>query len=220
MKNLLLSYLEKNQSIKHTNKQNCDDYNVWLNCLKLHVSANVLAGKFTICLVNVRIALFREFCIRLYTAHLQCSCRKATCRDLMWPITLEWDCLADGVVPSKCFKNAGVPTRSAVLRNLMSRYKCRQCASGNGIILAFANLEVSSVRLRSHWRSSLHVGAVWGVLSFPKKCFQKINIFRWDFQLNIETEHQHEQCPLPHAPDYTRKKKNKNTTTKTISLSS
>ena len=62
---------------------------------------------------------------------------------------------------SQMFVNIGVPSCSAVIRNLIYRCMCRLSDSVNCIIAALTKFELSFVRLSSkiwnHWRSSLYV---------------------------------------------------------------
>jgi len=59
------------------------------------------------------------------------------------------------------FVNVGVPTCTALIRNLIFRYMCRISVSENRIIQALAHSDFSSVRYTSrlwrHWRSCLFI---------------------------------------------------------------
>ena len=61
------------------------------------------------------------------------------------------------------FVNVGVPTCSAVLRNLMYRFMCRASESVNNIIAVLTNHKHSSVkfssRLWKHWRTCLYTSS-------------------------------------------------------------
>ncbi len=51
-------------------------------CCDMYAQAKMLVCKFSICSVNVKVALFRAFCSLLYAAHLQHSYRKSNIQSL------------------------------------------------------------------------------------------------------------------------------------------
>ena len=131
---------------------------------KLYAQANILCRKFSMCSVPVKVALFKAYCTPFYTAHLWCRYKQESMRKL----TVAYN---DGMrlllgaprssSASSMFVGVGVPTCSAVLRNLMYKFMCRASESENDVITALTNPAYSSVRFSSrlwkHWRTCLHV---------------------------------------------------------------
>ncbi len=60
-----------------------DDDDVQHQCCKLYGKANMLARKFYMCTVDVKIVLFRVNCTSFYTSHLWCSYSKAKIKKLL-----------------------------------------------------------------------------------------------------------------------------------------
>ena len=141
-----------------------DDKDIYRQCRMLYAQANMLLRKFSMCSVAVKTTLFRSYCTPMYTAHLWHRYRKCSMRKLTVAYN---DCMRLLLKVPRCssashmFVSVGVPTCSAVLRNLMYRCMCRLYDSENGIIVALTNPALSTVRftsrLWSHWRFSLYV---------------------------------------------------------------
>ena len=129
------------------------------------------------CSISVKISLFKAYCTPLYTAHLWCRYRQNSMRKLTVAYN---DCMRLLLkVPrsssaSHMFVSAGVPTCSAVLRNLMYRFICRASESENNIIAVLTNHKRSSVkffsRIWNHWRICLYTRSWVSVVT----CYQHI----------------------------------------------
>lgn len=140
-----------------------DDRDIFRQRRMMYAQANMLIRKFSMCSGSVKTTLFRAFCTPMYTAHLWRRYRKCS----MQKLNVAYN---DGMrlmlkVPrwssaSQMFVSAGVPTCSAVLRNIMYRCMCRLTDSVNSIILTLTNPTLSSVRFFSsmwnHWHFSLY----------------------------------------------------------------
>ena len=141
-----------------------DDKDILRQRRKLYAQANMLCRKFNMCSLTVKTALFRAYCTPLYTAHLWCRYKRGSIRSLTVAYN---DCmrLLLGVPRSSSasamFVRVGVPTCSALLRNLMYRFMCRVSVSGNDLINVMADPSRSSVRffssLWAHWRTCLYI---------------------------------------------------------------
>ena len=140
-----------------------DDRDIYRQRRMLYAQANMIVRKFSMCSASVKSTLFKAFCTPMYTAHLWRRYRKSSMQKLKVAYN-------DGMrlllkVPrcnsaSQMFVNIGVPTCSAVLRNLMYKCMCRLSDSANSVILILTNPLLSSVRfvskLWNHWRVSLY----------------------------------------------------------------
>ena len=141
-----------------------DDKDIYRQRRKLYAQANMLCRKFSMCSVPVKISLFRSFCTPLYTAQLWCRYRQGSIRRLTVAYN---DCMRlllrapRSSSASQMFVSVGVPTCSAVLRNLMYRFMCRASESVNDIIAVITDPTRSAVRFSSrlwnHWRTCLYV---------------------------------------------------------------
>ena len=140
-----------------------NDMDIYRQRRKLYAQANTLCRKFSMCSVPVKIALFKAYCTPLYTAHLWCRYKKESMRKLTVAYNDSMRLLLGAPRSSSAssmFVSVGVPTCSAVLRNLMYKFMCRVSESENVIIVAVTNPACSSVRFSSrlwkHWRTCLH----------------------------------------------------------------
>ncbi len=129
----------------------------------LYAQANMLSRKFSMCSVSVKISLFRAYCTPLYTAYLWCRYEQDSIRKLTVAYNDSMRLLLRAPRSSSAshmFVSVGVPTCSAVLRNLMYKFMCRASESENDIIAVLANPLRSSVRFSSrlwnHWRTCLY----------------------------------------------------------------
>ena len=128
----------------------------------------MIVRKFSMCSAHVKSTLFKTFCTPMYTAHLWRYYKKSSMQKLNVAYNDAMRLLLK--VPrcssaSEMFVSIGVPTCSAVLRNLMHRCMCRLSDSDNSIVLTLTNPLLSSVRfvskLWNHWRDSLYSMNLW-----------------------------------------------------------
>ena len=111
---------------------------LWLE-QQYNAQANTLLRKFSMCSVAVKTTLFRSYCTPMYTAHLWHRYRKCSMRKLTVAYN---DCMRLLLKVPRCssashmFVSVGVPTCSAVLRNLITMI---------GDWLMFADMYVLSV---------------------------------------------------------------------------
>ncbi len=101
-------------------------------CYKLYGQANMLARKFYMCTVDVKIALFKAYCTSFYTSHLWCSYSKAKMKKLQVAFNDALRILLKfprWMSASQLFVSIDVPTLHAVLRNYMYSFLCRLRAS-------------------------------------------------------------------------------------------
>ena len=143
-----------------------DDKDILRQRRKLYAQANMLCRKFSMCSISVKISLFKAYCTPLYTAHLWCRYRQNSMRKLTVAYN---DCMRlllkapRSSSASHMFVSVGVPTCSAVLRNVMYRFICRASESVNNIIAVLTNHERSTIKfsskLWSHWRTCLYTRA-------------------------------------------------------------
>ncbi len=141
-----------------------DDDDVQHQCCKLYGRAHILACKFYMCTVDVKIALFRVYCTSFYMSHLWCSYSKAKMKKLQVAFNDALRILLK--LPrwrsaSQLFVSSDVPTLHAVLRNYLYSFMCRLSDSRNTIIIALNVPTLSDTRHFSlfwkHWNSSLYV---------------------------------------------------------------
>ena len=111
-----------------------DDKDIYRQCRRLYAQANMLCREFSMCSVPVKISLFRAYCTPLYTAHLWCRYKQGNIRKL----TVAYNDSMRQMLraprsssASHMFVSVGVPTCSAVLRNLMYTCMCRASESEN-----------------------------------------------------------------------------------------
>ncbi len=124
----------------------------------------MLARKFYMCTVDVKIAHFRAYCTSFYTSHLWCSYSKAKMKKLQVAFNDALRILLkfpSWMSASQLFVSSDVPTLHAVLRNYMYSFMCRLRDSRNTIIIALNDPTLSDTRYSylfwKHWNSSLYV---------------------------------------------------------------
>ncbi len=78
----MLNVVEKVKYLGHVIRDDLCDDDVQRQCCKLYAQANMLAHKFHMCTDYVKTALFKAYCIPLYTAHLWWSYSKAKIKKL------------------------------------------------------------------------------------------------------------------------------------------
>ena len=133
-----------------------------MTCLMTRTSSGSVGRncmlKRTYCVVGL--------CTPLYTAHLWCSYKQGSIRKLTVAYNDSMRLLLRAPrrsSASRMFVSVGVPTCSAVLRNLMYGFMCRASESENElpVIAVLVNPVRSSVRFSSrlwnHWRTCLYV---------------------------------------------------------------
>ncbi len=59
-----------------------DDEDVYRQCHEMYAHANMLSSKFSMCIDDLKMSLFRLYCTPLYTAHLWSNYRKASLQRL------------------------------------------------------------------------------------------------------------------------------------------
>ena len=140
-----------------------DDKDIYRPCRRLYAQANMLCRKFSMCSVPVKISLFRAYCTPLYTAHLWCRYKQGNIRKLTVAYNDSMRLMLRAPRSSSAshmFVSVGVPTCSAVLRNLMYTFMCRASESENDLIAVLVNPVRSSVRFSSrlwnHWGTCLY----------------------------------------------------------------
>ena len=141
-----------------------DDDDLYRQRRMLYAQANMLRKKFYYCSNNVKINLFRAYCTPLYTAPLWVKYKQKSIQKLQVAYN---DCMRLLLrVPrsssaSQMFVSVGVPTFSALLRNLIYRFMCRASESENYIIAVITDPIHSSTRFSSglwhHWRTCLFI---------------------------------------------------------------
>ena len=141
-----------------------DDKDIYRQQRKLYAQANTLCRKFSMCSTSVKVSLFKAYCTPLYTAHLWCHYKQSSIRKLTVAYNDSMRLLLR--VPrsssaSHMFVSLGVPTCTALLRNLMYRFMCRISESENDLIAVLNNPARSSARFSSrlwnYWRACLYV---------------------------------------------------------------
>jgi len=96
-----------------------------IQCRIMYAQAKMPIRKFGMCSVSVRTTLYRAHCTPMYTAHLWRCYRKSSMQKLNVAYNDGLRLLlkvARWSSASQLFVSVGVPTYSAVLRNLMYRY--------------------------------------------------------------------------------------------------
>ena len=160
----VLDVVKKFKYLGHIIREDlCDDDDIQRQCCKLYGQANMLARKFHMCTVNVKIALFKTYCTPLQTAHLWCRYSSAKMKKLQvayndaFRIFLK---LPRWTSASEMFVTNNVPTFHAVLRNFMFKFMCRLKESNNALIVALTGIKQSDTRFSScfwnHWRKCLY----------------------------------------------------------------
>ena len=157
--------IEESTSVKYlghfiTNDMK-DDKDIMRQCRLLYVQGNMLLRKFYMCSSNVKVTLFRAYCISMYTPHLWWNYTNAAIRKLYVAynnafrmlLKMPRDCSASGM-----FAENNVPSCQAVIRNLIFRFMTRLDSSSNTVIRAILDSDIMyNSRIRCHWRSLLYV---------------------------------------------------------------
>ena len=137
-----------------------DDLDIDRQCRILYAQGNVLLRKFHMCSYSVKITLFRTYCSSLYTAHLWWRYKSGTIRKFriayhnILKLLLGFSKYSSNGVICTVFD---VPSCSAVVRNLVYRFRCRLDHSNCLFIseILCSDLRFTSL-IREHWKSLLY----------------------------------------------------------------
>ena len=137
-----------------------DDLDIDRQCRVLYAQGNVLLRKFHMCSYSVKITLFRSYCSSLYTAHLWWRYKSGTIRKFriayhnILKLLLGFSKYSSNGVICTVFD---VPSCSAVVRNLVYRFRCRLDHSNCLFIseILCSDLRFTSL-IREHWMSLLY----------------------------------------------------------------
>ena len=138
-----------------------DDADIRRQCKMLNIQGNVLLRKFHMCSMYVKLALFRCYCLPMYTAQLWWNHKQYTINRLLITYHNVFKmCLGLSKYESTSMLCAltNIPCCQAVIQNLIFRFICRLQKSNNAILQAIQGSSlVFTSRIRQYWRTKLYV---------------------------------------------------------------
>lgn len=138
-----------------------DNHDIKRQCAKLYIQGNTILRKFYMCTVDVKLTLFRSFCMPMYGAHLWWNYTKSTINRLyisyhnIFKMFLGFSKFESTSLLCTVFN---MQSCAAVIRNLIYKFMIRLEKSTNSLITCVMNSSLLfTSHIRKHWYALLYV---------------------------------------------------------------